>query len=1305
MNLGTTVKVAGGLFPTQLLERLAAGDPGLIGAKPSDYHLDSATQLNQAINRAWTALVGRWASFDAARRNLVDTDTGTTLTRDKWLLPLFQELGYGRLPAERAAIVAADREFAISHRWGHVPIHLIGVKLSLDKRVPGQRGAAASPPHGLVQDLLNHADTHLWAFLSNGLELRLLRDHRSLTRQAYVSFDLEAMFAGEQFSAFRLLWLLCHQSRVEDEDPHHTWLEQWVKHAQDDGVRALERLRDGVEKALVHLGTGFVKHRANDALKARLRAQDLSNQDFYRQLLKLAYRLIFLFVAEDRGLLLDPQAPQPARDRYIRLYATKRLRDRAMTRRGGPHDDGWQALRLVMRQLDRGNADLALPGLGSFLWASEDDGRGGRRSRAIPDLDAATIANEDLLSALHALCVVQDGDVRRAVDWAGVQADELGSVYEVLIEKLPRINVPAGTFSLDDAPGNERKTTGSYYTHASLVETLLDSALEPLLDASERTPHPEQTLLNLAVVDPACGSGHFLVAAARRIAHRLARVRYGGIEPSPSDVQHAMRDVVGRCIYGVDLNPLAVELCKVSLWMEGIEPGRPLSFLDSHIQHGNAIFGAQPDLMTEGPPDIAWTALKGEDKDAARRLKSANGDWRQQQMFGVEAGPVASVAAKAAAIEAEDDSTPEALAHKERDWRALEEGEEARHARLVADLWCASFVWPKDNREAEAAAPVRRVWETVKAHPEALTPATAALLTTLRARFAFFHWHLAFPTVMARGGFDLVLGNPPWDTLSPDRREFFGQFQSGLRSLSPDEQDDVIDRLLADPVVAAQWERHQLDLFGLVHFLKNSGRFTLYAPGNLGKGDFNVFRMFAELALKSAREGGYAAQVLPGGLYGGANVSAIRRFIFDRCVLKRLWGLSNSQRGWFAKVDISRFAAYAAQRGGRTTSFLAQFGLMEPADLASDAVEFDADFVRSNNPDTYAIPDVRSAADLTVAQKMLAAHPAFGDASAGPPMRHYQRELDMGNDRDLFTADPAGLPVYEGRMITHFDHRAKTYDSGHGNSSRWIERAHTDPEKGIVPQWRVLPENVPGKLGDRCERYRLCFRDVAQPRDVRSLIAALVPPGVICGHTVPTIIFSPNDSWAYLPWLAVANSFVMDWFTRNKLSSPHLTFSVMDSLPFPRATRTDSWVQHGTLLVLRLVCTAPEMTPYWNEIANLGFCSKVAEGTVPPEALLDDDARDLARAELDALVAHDVYSLTRNELAAVLESFPAMKRRDMKTHNEYRTKRVILEIYDAMAEAKRTGVPYQTRLDPPPADPSPAHPSRRDLLEVTRGRT
>ena len=451
-----------------------------------------------------------------------------------------------------------------------------------------------------MQEFLNRSDDHLWGFVTNGYRLRLLRDHHSLTRQAYVEFDLQAIMDGEQYSEFLLLWLVCHQSRVEADKPEDCWLEMWANTSRDEGVRALDKLRDGVEKAIESFGTGFLAHRANAGLKDALESGELDKQEYYRQILRLVYRLIFVFVAEDRDALLDPTTTEEARERYRRYYATRRLRDLADKRRGGPHGDLWQSLVLVMEKLDDGYPALAMPALGSLLWSPA----------ACPRLMEAECANEHVLSAIRHLSNIQEGKIRYPVNWRNVGADELGSIYENLLERHPRIRTEAATFELETAVGHERKTTGSYYTPTSLVDCLLDSALDPVLDEACRKPHPEQAILLLKVCDPACGSGHFLVAAARRIAKRLAAVRSGDDEPSPHNVQEALRDVVGRCIYGVDLNPMAVELCKVSLWMEATEPGKPLSFLDSHIQGGNALLGATPSLMSRGIPDDAFKPIK-----------------------------------------------------------------------------------------------------------------------------------------------------------------------------------------------------------------------------------------------------------------------------------------------------------------------------------------------------------------------------------------------------------------------------------------------------------------------------------------------------------------------------------------------------------------------------------------------------------------------------------------------------------------------------------------------------------------------
>jgi len=431
-------------------------------------------------------------------------------------------------------------------RFRGASIHLVGRNVELDRRSPGVAGAAKTSPHGLLQEFLNRAEGHVWGILANGLRLRILRDNKSLTRQAYVEFDLAGMMEGQVYADFALLWLLCHQSGVEADRPEQCRLEKWSEAARDQGTRALDQLRDGVEKAIAALGRGFLAHPANKALLERLRTGALGKQDYYRQLLRAVYRLIFLFVSEDRDLLLTAKPGTAERERYTRYYSLDRLRALAERRRGSPHSDLWRALSLVFRKLssDTGCPELGLPALGSFLWSD----------RATPDLDVCELANADLLDAIRSLAFTVDGGVRRAIDYKNLGPEELGSVYESLLELHPEVNADAPAFDLTIAAGHERKTTGSYYTPTSLIECLLDSALDPVLDEAAKQPDPAEAILALKVCDPACGSGHFLIAAAHRIANRLAAIRTGDEEPSPEAVRTALRDVIGRCIHSVDIN-------------------------------------------------------------------------------------------------------------------------------------------------------------------------------------------------------------------------------------------------------------------------------------------------------------------------------------------------------------------------------------------------------------------------------------------------------------------------------------------------------------------------------------------------------------------------------------------------------------------------------------------------------------------------------------------------------------------------------------------------------------------------------
>ncbi|MCB0251418.1 MAG: hypothetical protein KDI07_22805, partial [Anaerolineae bacterium] len=794
----TTVKTEGGILPADLLSRVAAGDAQAEGLRPTDYHLAPNERLNEAISRSWNRLLGVWRGFDDQRRALSETDRGTTLTRERWLLILFQELGYGRLTfAGRVTVEDGQgdsQSYPISHLWEQTPIHLVSFRQDLDRRDP----AVGRSPHSLVQEFLNRWDPSLWGLVSNGLRLRVLRDNASLTRAAYVEFDLEAMMAGELYSDFSLLWLVCHQSRVERlgsgasgvgdgeaeetvSSPADCWLEQWSHSAAEQGARALDALRDGVQETISALGKGFLAHRANGQLRADLQAGRLSTQDYYRQLLRLVYRLIFLFVAEDRNLLLLPNADALTRRRYDAYYSVHRLRDQAETLRGGPHADLYRGLRLLMVLLRTGYDPLGLPGLGGFLFSD----------RSTPDLDDADIANRDLLDALRALAFAVEDSVRRPVDYRNLDTEELGSVYESLLELHPQINVDAATFALSVVAGSERKTTGTHYTPTPLVNSLLDSALEPVIaDRLEKVvgnhpggtrwqgdkadspkepvtlspPHPvtpssaEAAILSIKVVDYAAGSGHMLIGAGRRLARHLARVRTGDEEPSPEAIRTAMRDVVRHCLYGVDINEMAVELCKVALWMESLEPGKPLTFLDKNIQCGNSLLGVTPGLDIAEVPDDAFQPFSGDDRKTATALRARNrrerggqGSFLRELFAEAEEETTAELESELAEVEALDEDDLATVALKARAFADYQNSPAYRRKRAEYDLWTAAFFWPIPAGDAELmAAPTQAEQDQRRRYWTEGDP-LAQQARQIADRHRFFHWELAFPTVFRRG--------------------------------------------------------------------------------------------------------------------------------------------------------------------------------------------------------------------------------------------------------------------------------------------------------------------------------------------------------------------------------------------------------------------------------------------------------------------------------------------------------------------------------------------------------------------------
>lgn len=1320
----SAIRTEGGLLPSDLLERLLRRDAQLDGLNETAYHLVDV-RLHEAITESWTRLGRVWGTFQGAIAGLANTDPGTSVTRERWLLPLFHELGYGRLPATRP-IEVSGKPYPVSHLWQHFPVHLVGWNVGLGERTPGVAGAARVSPHGLVQELLSRSGAHLWGAVSNGRQLRLLRDNVSLTRQAYVEFDLEAMFRGELYSDFAVLWLLLHQSRVEADRPEHCWLERWAQEAHRQGLRVLDRLRVRVQEAIVALGRGFLAHPRNERLRQSLRSGDLDPLGYYRQLLRMVYRLLFLFVAEDRDLLVDPAADKAAKERYVAYYSTARLREMAGRLRGTSHADLWQALRLVMAKLgaDTGCPELGLPALGSFLWSSD----------AAPDLDGCELANRDLLAAIHALAWTEEDRIRRPVDYRNLGPEELGSVYEALLELHPEINTEAPTFALTTASGHERKTSGSYYTPRSLIQALLDSALDPVLDEAARARNPEAAILSLKVCDPACGSGHFLIAAAHRIARRLAAVRTGDDEPAPEALRHALRDVIGRCIHGVDVNEMAVELCKVALWMEALEPGKPLSFLDHRIVCGNSLLGATPALIAHGLPDEAFEAIEGDDKKVATEWRRRNRREREGQMelpMVAEPGsPYGELDAGFVQLSAMGDETVRDLHERELRHRDLLASTAYQRAKLLADAWCAAFVWRK---AASAPPPVTEdVLRRLESDPRRVPAQTIAEVERLAAQYRFLHWHLAFPDVFRlprrgeepentqagwSGGFDLVLGNPPWERVKLQEKEWFAARRPDIAD-APNAA--ARRRMIAalereDPSLYAAWLQALREADGESHLVRHSGRYPL-----CGRGDINTYSIFAEAMRLILSPRGRVGCIVPSGIATDATTQDFFRDLVESQALVSLYEFENE--GFFPSAGqghMLRFCLLTLNGGAQRTAspdFVFQGKALE------DLLDPDRHFALSTadfallNPNTLTCPIFRSKRDAELTKAIYRRMPIL--IKEGPPEENswgirFLAMLHMANDSGLFRvrqqleADGWRLegnvfrhgteryvPLYEAKMIHQFDHRFGDYATvPAGKSAHRLPRVREEQlvDPGYVPQPRywVPAKEVEERLAGKWTRgWLLGWRDVTDSRaSARTVVSAVIPcVGVGDKYLLMLPTAEPLKSAVLLGNL---NSLVLDYAARQKVGGLSLKYFSMKQLPLlpPDTYRQCAPWDAGTELarwvgsrVLELTYTSFDLMDFARDLGHAG-----------PPLRWDQKRRHLLRAELDAAFFH-LYGMARNEVEYVLGTFAGLvDDEDDGPSDVTGTARLVLEIYDAMQTAIASGRPYQTILDPPPADPRVAH--------------
>lgn len=628
-----SIRIEGGILSPDILDRVEDAD----GQKPAHFELDSSAKVKDEILRVWADAQDYWRIFQRKLEPLKTHSPATTETRNLWIVPLLSLLGY-QLEYQARGTELNGKNYPISHRVTNrkqTPLHIVGYRepSGLDRKP--EKMALRMSAHALVQEYLNLSD-ELYGIVTNGRLLRVLRDSSRLVKLSYLEFDLDRIFTDGLFADFAVLFRLLHATRLpkNEETAASCWLERYHQKSIDEGTRIRDGLRDAVTEALELLGTGFLGHPDNTALRQQLSSGELRPETYFNHLLRLVYRLLFLMVVEERGLVFPKGVSAKNVSLYFQHYSVQRLRRLAVTRglKIERFHDAWISLLATFQLFESATqaARLGTTVFGGQLFSPESLG----------PLVKCRLSNAALFTALERLCNFDHPETkqRTPVNFGALATEEFGSVYESLLELHPVVELePTPHFGFRQVAGNERKTTGSYYTPTSLVTCFLDSALDPVLE--ERIQNfkalgfksVDEAILALNVCDPACGSGHFLIAAAQRVARRLAILRAGDEEPSPEVLRHTLREVIGNCIHGVDVNPMSVELCKVALWLEAVEPGKSLNFLDHHIKCGNSLLGATPECIRDGIPAKAYEPITGDNKEVTKWMRKLNEEAREGQ--------------------------------------------------------------------------------------------------------------------------------------------------------------------------------------------------------------------------------------------------------------------------------------------------------------------------------------------------------------------------------------------------------------------------------------------------------------------------------------------------------------------------------------------------------------------------------------------------------------------------------------------------------------------------------------------------
>ena len=1148
-----------------------------------------------------------------------------------------------------------------------------------------------------------------WGMLTNGARWRLYSYH-ARPRERSWEIDLAELVAAADLFSNVLDEAATHQLRTA-----YLLLrrESWIP-AEGERECFLDRLLEQGRRRDAEIADDLSEVIFRDVYPTVVRLfwdkrPQASADDVARAALLLLYRLLFIYYAEDRGML------NPEDDGYRPYSLRHGVRDPVSQQHGKAAFSSvstkfWDHLKTLRAIIDQGDASIGQPAYNGGLFAD---------SHQI--LDQVSLSDAELAGIVYSLSHTSNGTY---VSYRNLEVQQLGSIYERLLERIPR-RTGDGEVAVTISP-YARKDSGSYYTPQELVDLIVEQTLSPLVaervqafrDDPENAEDPAEAILALRVLDPAMGSGHFLITAIDWLAEQLIALvnrewpeapgyvspireqvwELQDTHPELSDEALLRRMVLKRCIYGVDKNPMAVELARVALWLHSFTGALPLPYLEHRIVTGDSLLGVR-----------------------GQQARKYIEQWGPNPMGDSFQRSVEQAATEAAAADDLLDLTlleiSESRQHHDEAQNRVER--QRGPLNLVAGLRMQSAGMKVRERqqfheplaEVLGGDPGRAMRALVSGeNADGLTPVPESYrerygsATALAAREHILHWELAFPQAMTAGGFDAVIGNPPWDRIKLQEVEWWAARDAELaRARTAAERKRTIGerRAAADPLVS-DFDRAAEQAQQLSALIRTGGDYPL-----LGRGDINLYSLFVERSLSLLRPTGVCGLLTPSGIYADKTAAEFFRSVSTTGRLAGIYDFENRRSAnpeaktakWFADVhpQFKFCATIIGGAGRRFAEARCGFFLDGQSDLEDEERVFPlapSDFQRIN-PNTGTAPILRSRRDAELVSRIYREHPVLVDRSSGEERRlypvRYHTMFHMAGDSHLFRTaeelesegayrvvgnrykrgDDEWAPLYQGRMIHQFDHRANQVgynpESTHNPyvSVPVTESEHANASFHPATQYWVPTAEISSALPESVG-WTVSFRDITNATNERTMISTIAPWAGF-GHTIPMLLGGKSfDALQASSLVGSLNSLVCDYITKIKLQGTHATWYTVEQLPMihPDAfERRFGDVSARELVcdhVLRLTYTSWDMQPFARDLGYDGdpYIWNAAE-------------RRQLRARLDALFFH-LYGLSLDETSYVLDQFPVLKKNEVRQHGKYLTKHLVEAHYRALEAGDTT---------------------------------